>query len=202
MKTLLRWGAAVSIAAATAGAAEFAAEDVTITLAPPRAIVEGTYTFANAGDEAETIKLTYPFPRGPALGKPENVSVRDGEGNEIPFKAKGHDVAFEVTVPAGGEAVISVAYEQPCGGCEYEYVIASERGWQRPIAKATYAVVAPVQLAPVDCPYEWKETPAGDESLVRYEFSREDFYPDVDLVLHWDRPDFYFGSTALEGGAP
>lgn len=181
---------------AAAGAAELAAEDVTITLAPPRARVEGTYTFVNAGDEAGTVRVTYPIPRGPGLGQAENVSVRDAAGNAVPFSRKLDGVAFEVAVPPGGEAAVSVAYEQPCEGCEYEYVIAGDRGW-RPIGTATYAVVAPVQLAPLECPYELQETPAA-EGLVRYEFRRDDFYPDVDFVLHWERPDFYFGSQALE----
>ncbi len=204
MKTLLRWGVVASVAAATAaapafGKAEFTEENVTITLAPPTAKVEGTYTFYNAGDEAEKLKLYYPFPRGPGLGEPENISVRDAEGGDIPFSWKRHDVAFEVTVPPQSEAVVSVAYEQRCDGCEYKYILTSTRDWQRPIGKAVFAVEVPPQLAPVEGSYQLEEVPAR-EGVVRYELRRDDFYPDVDLVLHWKRPDFYFGSATLEGG--
>ncbi len=202
MKTLLRWGVVASVAAATApapavGKAEFTGENVTITLAPPTATVEGTYTFYNAGDEAEKLKLYYPFPRGPGLGKPENISVRDAEGGDIPFSWKRHDVAFEVTVPPQSEAVVSVAYEQRCDGCEYKYILTSTRDWQRPIGKAVFAVEVPPQLAPVEGSYELEEV-ASREGVVRYELRRDDFYPDVDFVLHWERPDFYFGSAAFE----
>jgi len=206
MKTLLRWGVVASVAAATAsvapafGKTKFAGENVTITVAPPRVTVEGTYTFYNAGDEPDTLELYYPFPRGPGLGKPENVVVRDAEGGAVPFSWKRYDVAFEVTVPPQTEVGVSVAYEQPCDGCEYKYILASNRGWQRPIEKATFAVEVPPQLAPVKGSYELEEVPSR-EGVVRYELRREDFYPDVDLVLHWERPDFYFGSTALEGNA-
>jgi hypothetical protein len=201
-KALVAATVAAAMAAVPAAAkAVFTGEDVSITVAPPLAKVEGKYTFSNAGDEADTLEVDYPFPRGPDLGKPDKISVRDAEGGDIPFSWKRHVIVFEIVVPARSEAVVSVAFEQSCEGCEYEYVVASKRGWQRPIAEATYAVVAPVQLAPVDCPYEWEEVPAA-EGLVRYEFSREDFYPDVDLVVRWKRPDFYFGSTALEGDAP
>jgi hypothetical protein len=175
----------------------FAGEDVTITLAPDRAYVTGVYRFRNAGDKPQPLKLRYPFARGPEVGEPENISVRDAEGGDVPFSWKRHDVAFEVTVPPGGEAAVTVSFEQACRGCEYTYILTSTRNWGRPIDEARFAVVAPVQLAPVECPYEWEETPAA-ASLVRYEFSRDDFYPDVDLTLRWQRPDFYFGSTALE----
>lgn len=205
MKTLLRWGVVASALAAAAAApaaakAKFTGEDVTITVAPPRATVEGEYTFYNAGDEPEKVKLNYPFPRGPGLGKAENISVRDGDGGDIPFSRKHHDVSFNITVPPRSEAVVSVAYEQPCEGCEYKYILTGTRDWQRPIGKATFAVEVPPQLAPVEGSYELEEVPAR-EGVVRYELRREDWYPDVDLVLHWERPDFYFGSTALEGDA-
>jgi hypothetical protein len=179
----------------------FAGEDVTIKLAPDRAYVTGVYRFRNPGDKPRSLKLSYPFARGPEVGEPENISVRGGAGEDVPFSWKRHDVAFEVEVPAQSEAAVTVSFEQPCRGCEYTYILTSTRNWGRPIDEARFAVVAPVQLAPVDCPYEWEEVPAA-EGLVRYEFSREDFYPDVDLVVRWKRPDFYFGSTALEGDAP
>lgn len=204
MKTLLRWGVVASVAAATGvapafGKAEFTGENVTITIAPPTAKVEGAYTFYNAGDEAEKLELNYPFPRGPGLGEPENISVRDAEGGDIPFSWKRHDVAFELTVPPQSEAVVSVAYEQRFDGCEYKYILTSTRDWQRPIGKAVFAVEVPPQLAPVEGSYELEEVPAR-EGVVRYELRRDDFYPDVDFVLHWKRPDFYFGSATLEGG--
>jgi hypothetical protein len=203
MKTLLRWGVLASVAAATGvapavGKTEFTGENVTITVAPPRVTVEGTYTFYNAGDEPDTLEVYYPFPRGPGLGNPENISVRDAEGGDIPFSWKRYDVVLEFTVPPESEAAVSVAYEQPCEGCEYKYILASKRDWQRPIGKATFAVEVPPQLAPVEGSYELEEVPAR-EGVVRYELHRDDWYPDVDLVLHWERPDFYFGSTALEG---
>ena len=205
MKTLLRWGVVASIAAATAaapaaGKAEFAGEDVTITVAPPRVTVEGTYTFYNAGGESDTLKVQYPFPRGPGLGKAEKISVRDADGGDIPFSRKGYEIIFKLTVPPQSEAVVSVAYEQRCDGCEYTYILTSTRDWQRPIGKAAIAVEVPPQLAPVESSYELEEVPAR-EGVVRYELHRDDWYPDVDLVLHWERPDFYFGSTALEGDA-
>ncbi len=199
MKTLLRWGvvAAATGVAPALGKAEFTGENVTITIAPPRVTVEGTYTFYNAGDEPEKLELNYPFPRGPGLGKPENISVRDAGGGDIPFSWKRHDVAFEVTVPPQSEAVVSVAYEQRFDGCEYKYILTSTRDWQRPIGKAVFAVEVPPQLAPVEGSSALKEVPAR-EGVVRYELRRDDFYPDVDLVLHWKRPDFYFGSATLE----
>lgn len=179
----------------------FAGEDVTIKLAPDRAYVTGVYRFYNPGDKARSLKLRYPFARGPEVGDPENVAVRGGAGEDIPFSWKRHDVAFEIEVPARSEAAVTVSFEQPCSGCEYTYILTSTRNWGRPIDEARFAVVVPVQMVPVDCSYEWEKVPAV-EGLARYEFSREDFYPDVDLVVHWERPDFYFGSTALEAPAP
>jgi hypothetical protein len=201
MKTLSTWGVVVWFAASAAafGKAELAREEVTVTLAPPRAKVEGVYTFCNAGDEADKPKVYYPFPVGPGLGKPENISVRDGEGNDIPFSWGWREVTFEVTVPAGGETAVSVAYEQSCEGCDYKYILAGKREWGRPVGKATYVVEVPPQLAPLESSYKLEEVPAR-EGVVRYELRRDDFYPDVDLVLRWKRPDFYFGSTALDGG--
>jgi hypothetical protein len=201
MKTLLRWGLAAALAAAAPafGKTTFAGENVTITVAPPRVTVEGTYTFYNAGDAPEKLELTYPFPRGPGLGKPENISVRDGAGEDVPFSWKRHDIVFELTAPPQSEAAASVAYEQRCDGCEYTYILTSKRDWRRPIGKATFAVEVPPQLAPVESSYKLKDVPAR-EGVVRYELRRDDFYPDVDLVLRWERPDFYFGSATLEGG--
>jgi hypothetical protein len=202
MKTLLRWGvaalAALSVVPA-AGKANFTGEEVKITLAPPRATVEGTYRFYNPDDEPRTLKLRYPFARGPGLGEPENVAVHDAEGLAVPFSWKRRDIAFEVTIPAQTEAEVSVAYEQACTGSEFTYILTTTRDWQRPIDKAAFAIEVPPQLAPLKGSYELEEV-ASREGVVRYELRREDFYPDVDLVLHWERPDFYFGSTALEGG--
>jgi len=178
----------------------FAGEEVTIALAPDRARVTGVYRFHNPGDKPRTLKLRYPFARGPELGEPENVVVRDAAGAEMSYTWQRHDVAFEIEVPPRAEAVVTVSFEQGCRGDEFTYILASTRSWQRPIDEASFAVVAPVQLAPVDCSYEWEEAPAA-EGLVRYEFRRESFYPDVDLNLRWRRPDFYFGSTALEAPA-
>jgi hypothetical protein len=203
MKTISKWAAVASAAAMiaavpAAGKAEFTGENVTITVAPPRSIVEGTYTFYNDGDGEDTIEVCYPFPRGPGIEKVENVSVRDAEGADIPFSKKDYEATFKLTVPAKSEAVVSVKYEQPCTGCEYKYILTDGRDWQRPIKKAAYAVEVPPQLAPVESSYKMKEVPAR-EGVVRYELQHDDWYPDVDLVLHWERPDFYFGSTALEG---
>jgi hypothetical protein len=178
----------------------FAGEDVTIVLEPSRARVIGVYRFRNPGDEPRSLELRYPFARGPELGNPENVAVSGGDGEAVPFSWKRHDVAFEIEVPPRGEAAVTVSYEQICRGCEFTYILTSTRNWQRPIDEARFAIVAPVQLAPVECPYDWKEVPA-DEGLVRYEFGREAFYPDVDLNVRWQRPAFYFGSASLEGYA-
>jgi hypothetical protein len=200
MKKLLTWAFVAAVAASTAAfaKAELAREEVTISVAPPRVHVEGTYTFHNAGGEVDKLKICYPFPRGPGLDKPENISIRDGGGGDIPFSWEWHDIAFEVTVPPRSEAVVSVAYEQPCEGCEYAYILASKRDWGRPVGEASFAVEVPPQLAPVKSSYELEEVPAR-EGVVRYELRRDDFYADVDLVLRWERPDFYFGSTALDG---
>lgn len=203
MKTLLRWAAVASVAAATAavpaaGKAAFTGEDVTITVAPPRSTVAGTYTFYNDGDEPDTFEVCYPLPRGPNLGKPEKVSVRDAEGADVPFSRKDYAVTFTITVPPRSEAAVSIAYEQPCEGCEYKYILTRGPDWPRPIGKATYAVEVPPQLTPLESSYKLEEVPCR-EGVVRYELQRDDWYPDVDLVLHWERPDFYFGSTALEG---
>lgn len=202
MKTLSKWGVLASLAAASvapaAGKADFTGEEVTITVAPPRATVAGTYRFYNAGDEPLTLALRYPFARGPDLGEPENVVVRDADGQTLPLSRKRHDVAFELTVPPRTEAEVSVAYEQACTGCEFTYVLVTTRDWPRPVEKAAFVIEVPPQLAPLKGSYELEEVP-GREGVVRYELHREDFYPDVDLVLHWERPDFYFGSTALDG---
>ncbi|UCH78208.1 MAG: hypothetical protein JSU81_10870 [Candidatus Coatesbacteria bacterium] len=195
--------AAVAVGAAAAGAtAQFRGEEVTITIAPPKVTVEGKYRFYNGDDEPCTLELKYPFARGPELGEPENVSVRDAAGENLPFSWKYHRITFEVVIPPQAEAEFSVLYEQPCRGCEYKYVLATTRNWQRPIAEATYAVDVPRQLAPLEGSYRLEEVASSREGVVRYELRREDFYPDVDLVLRWERPDFYFGSTALEAPAP
>jgi hypothetical protein len=166
----------------------FAAEDVTIKLSPARAKVEGVYRFRNPAEEEQPIKLRYPFARGPALGEPENVVVRDAEGRDVPFSWKGRDAAFEVTVPARGEAEVAVSYEQSCRGDEFTYVLTSTRHWRRPVGDASFAVEVPPQLAPVASSYELEEV-ASREGVVRYELRRDDFYPDVDLNLRWRRAD-------------
>jgi hypothetical protein len=172
----------------------FVGEDVTITVAPTQAEVEGVYRFRNPAEDAQT---RYPFARGPALGEPDNVVVRDGEGQDVPFSWKRHDVAFEVTVPPRSEAEVSVSYEQPCRGGEFTYILTSTRSWRRPIERAAFAVEVPPQLAPIQGSYELEEV-ASREGVVRYELRREGFYPDVDLNLYWRRPDLYSGSTALD----
>jgi hypothetical protein len=205
MKTLLRWGVVASLAAATsvasaAGKAEFTGEEVTITLEPERARVAGVYRFANAGEEPQTLKLRYPFARGPEFGDPENVVVRDAAGTSLPYRWQRGDVEFDLAVPPRGEARVSVSYEQDCYADKFTYILASMREWRRPIDEAAFVVEAPYQLAPVECPYKLEKS-AAREGLVRYELRRENFYPDVDLTLRWRRPDFYFGSTALESDA-
>ena len=174
----------------------FVGEDVTITVAPTQVKVEGVYRFRNPAEDAQTLKLRYPFARGPELGEPDNVVVRDGEGRDVPYSWKRHDVAFEVTVPPRSETEVSVSYEQPCRGGEFTYILTSTRSWRRPIERAAFAVEVPPQLAPVEGSYELEEVPAR-EGVVRYELRRDDFYPDVDLNLYWRRPDLYSGSTAL-----
>jgi hypothetical protein len=184
-----------------AGQPTFVGEEVTITLGPERARVTGVYRFHNPGDKPQTLKLRYPFARGPELGEPENISVRDGDGADVPFSWKRHHLAFEVIIPPQTEAEVLVAYEQRCLGCEFTYILTSTRSWRRPIEEATFAVEVPPQLAPLEGSYQLEEV-ASSEGGVRYELRREDFYPDVDLTLRWERPDFYFGSTALEAPAP
>lgn len=166
----------------------FAAEDVAITLSPTRAKVEGVYRFRNPAEETQTLKLRYPFARGPALGEPENVVVRDAEGRDVPFSWKRRDVAFEVTVPPRGEAEVAVSYEQSCRGDEFTYVLTSTRRWRRPLENASFAVEVPPQLAPLRGSYDLEEV-ASRGGLIRYELRRDDFYPDVDLNLRWRRAD-------------
>ncbi len=173
----------------------FVGEDVTITLTPARAKVEGVYRFRNPGEDARTLKLRYPFARGPALGEPDDVVVRDGEGRAVPFSWKGRDAAFEVTVPPRGEAEVAVSYEQSCRGEEFTYILTSTRKWRRPIESAAFAVEVPPELAPIEGSYGLEEV-AAREGVVRYELRRGDFYPDVDLNLRWRRPDLYSGSTS------
>lgn len=175
----------------------FAAEDVTIMLSPTRAKVEGVYRFRNPGEETQTLKLRYPFARGPALGEPENVVVRDAEGRDVPFSWKRRDVAFEVTVPPRGEAEVAVSYEQNLRGDEFTYVLTSTRRWRRPLENASFAVEVPSQLAPVVSSYELRET-ASREGVVRYELRRDGFYPDVDLNLRWGRADSGVALPALD----
>ncbi|UCH78207.1 MAG: hypothetical protein JSU81_10865 [Candidatus Coatesbacteria bacterium] len=182
-----------------AGRPRFVGEEVTIALGPERARVAGVYRFHNPGDKSRTLRLRYPFARGPELGEPENIVVRGAAGDDLPFTWKRHDIAFEVTIPPQAEAEIVVAYEQRCRGCEFTYILTSTRSWRRPIEEATFAVDVPPQLAPLEGSYELEEVASPREGVVRYQLRREDFYPDVDLVLRWERPDFYFGSTALEG---
>jgi hypothetical protein len=202
MKTLLRWGVVAFVAASAgvapaAGEAEFAGEEVTITLEPERARVAGVYRFHNPGTEPETLKVRYPFARGPEFGEPENVVVADAAGTALSYGWQRGDVEFELAVPPGGEACVSVSYEQDCYADKFTYILTSTREWRRPIDEVAFVVEAPYQLAPMECPYKLEEA-AAREGLVRYEFHHENFYPDVDLTLHWPRPDFYFGSTALE----
>ncbi len=202
MKTLLRWGIVAFVAASASvtsavGEAEFAGEEVTITLEPERARVAGVYRFHNPGTEPETLKVRYPFATGPEFGDPENVVVADAAGTALSYGWQRGDVEFELTVPPGGEACVSVSYEQDCYADKFTYILTSTREWRRPIDEVAFVVEAPYQLAPMECPYKLEEA-AAREGLVRYEFRRENFYPDVDLTLHWRRPDFYFGSTALE----
>jgi hypothetical protein len=166
----------------------FAAEDVTITLSPTRAKVEGIYRFRNPAEEKQTLKLLYPFARGPALGEPENVAVRDAAGREVPFSWNRRDVAFEITMPPRGEAEVAVSYEQSCRGDEFTYVLTSTRRWRRPLENASFAVEVPPQLAPLNGSYELEEV-ASREGVVRYELQRDEFYPDVDLNLRWRRAD-------------
>lgn len=205
MKTLLRWGVVASVAAAAsvapaAGKAEFTGEEVTITLEPERARVAGVYRFHNPAEKPQTLKLRYPFARGPEFGDPENVVVRDAAGTSLPYRWQRGDVEFDLAVPPRAEARVSVSYEQDCYADKFTYILTSTREWRRPIEEAAFVVEAPYQLAPVKCPYKLEEA-AAREGLVRYELRRENFYPDVDLTLHWRRPDFYFGSTALESDA-
>jgi hypothetical protein len=166
----------------------FVAEDVTITLSPARAKVEGIYRFRNPADKTQPLTLRYPFARGSALGEPENVVVRDADGEDVPFSWEWRDVAFEVTVPPRGEAEVAVSYEQGCRGDEFTYVLTSTRRWRRPLEDAYFAVDVPPQLAPLKGSYELEEV-ASRDGFVRYELRRDDFYPDVDLNLRWRRAD-------------
>jgi len=205
MKTLLRWGVVALVAASAsvapaAGKAEFTGEEVTITLEPERARVAGVYRFHNPAEKPQTLKLRYPFARGPEFGEPENVVVRDVAGTSLPYRWQRGDVEFDLAVPPRAEARVSVSYEQDCYADKFTYILTSAREWGRPIDEVAYVVEAPYQLAPVECPYKLEEA-AAREVLVRYELRRENFYPDVDLTLRWRRPDFYFGSTALESDA-
>ncbi|NIT36070.1 MAG: hypothetical protein GTN49_06170 [candidate division Zixibacteria bacterium] len=205
MKTLLRWGVVASAVASAsvtpaAGKAEFTGEEVTITLEPERARVAGVYRFHNPGEETQTLKLRYPFARGPEFGDPENVVVVDAAGTPLPYRWRRGEIEFDLAVPPRGEAYVSVSYEQDCYADKFTYILTSKREWRRPFDEAAYFVEAPYQLAPVEGSYKLEEA-ASREGLVRYELRRDNFYPDVDLTLRWQRPDFYFGSTALESGA-
>jgi len=177
----------------------FVREDVTITLEAERAGVDGFYRFHNPGDKPRTLRLRYPFARGPQLGEPGNVVVRDEAGAALPFTWEHKQIAFDVTIPPQGDAVVEVSYEQPCRGGNFTYIVTTTRRWRRPIDVAHFVVEAPAALAPIKSSYEFEETAAGEDS-VRYEFRRENFYPDVDLHLYWERADPYAGSAAPESG--
>jgi hypothetical protein len=175
----------------------FVGEDVTITLEPGRARVAGVYRFHNPDDKPHTLGVRYPFVRGRDLGEPANVVILDGAGEALPYGWKSGDAAFELTVPPGEDAALTVTFEQEFRGAEYTYILTSTRKWHRPIDEARFTVEAPAQFAPLACPYDWEEVPAA-AGLVRYELRREGFYPDVDLRIHWKRPDFAFSPSAME----
>ena len=162
----------------------FAAEEVTITLTPGKARVRGTYTFYNGGGEDASLTVAYPFAAGEALGPAENVAVCDGAGRDVPFARADGKVSFDVAVPAGGRADVVVAFEQPCSAHSFTYILTTTRAWGRPLESARFVVEAPPSFGPVASTYPL-EPLADDGAIIKYGFTRENFYPEEELTLSW-----------------
>lgn len=177
----------------------FAAEEVHITLTEAGAKVSGLYTFHNPYATDKTVRLAYPFAEDAGIGEPEYIIVEDDRGEMLPFDMKYGILTFKTRVPASGDAVVRVAFEQSCRADKFRYILTTTREWKRPLEYAHFIVEAPAAFGPLESNYPLTRASTNGE-VTRYELYRENFWPEEDLIITWRKAGDAADVPAAESG--
>ena len=156
----------------------FKEEMISVTVEPPWLIVDGLYIFENQTDGPHQATMFYPVPVDDTHALPEAWEVQGARWRKAP---KG--ILWRLELGPRQERSVTVTYRQRCATSEARYILTSTARWGAPLDKGAYEVRWPADLPGVGVSYDGERSIDGEQAVLR--FTREDFLPDRDLLIHW-----------------
>lgn len=164
-------------------AVTFAAEEVTLTLAPGTLEVEGVYHLHNPGDAHAAVAIEYPILSGAEQPAPEVVTI-DGSAVPVVQGSEGPAARLSVSIAPRALSRFTVRYAQKLTARRASYRVTSARSWPAPITRALFEVRRPASFPPLSISLPVARQLRRGDLLVDRVVQR-DFRPESEFVIEW-----------------
>lgn len=171
-----------------AGELHFHSERIQISVAEHKCEVVGEYVFQNtSSNPAARFPLYYPFPAAPDLPFPNSIHVVNAQtGAAVPFTEQKSGIVFQIDVPPAARGVYTVHYQQPTPVRHFEYILETTARWRRALAAAEFSITIPKDWMVTYLSMDHDHIQV-DDSVKTYHITRQDFMPDGNLIIRWER---------------
>lgn len=145
--------------------------------------VDGLYFFRNPAGDTIHQALYYPFPDSEKYGEILNINVtKSGDTLPIAVRQSRNGAIFTITVPANGEAVYRIRYQQKTVGDEAKYIITTTQNWSKPFEAAAYTLTFPGNIRIDNISILPDSIGRSNEETV-YFWRRKNFMPVTDFIF-------------------
>jgi hypothetical protein len=166
---------------------DFYRENINITVKDTIAEVEGYYYFFNNNVDDIKIALAYPFPSNEELKFPSALCVFDNtHKNKLPYRKREKSISFPVPISALDSTIVLINYTQACTNNNFEYILTSTKLWGKPLELAEFTIGIDSNLKLISHSYDFDST-YKDKDKIYYYFKRENFLPNENIYLRWER---------------
>jgi hypothetical protein len=166
---------------------DFYRENIIINVEDSITEVEGYYYLFNNSVDDTKIVLAYPFPVNENLKFPYVVSVFDKtHKNKISYRKRKKSISFPVSISALDSTIVLINYTQKCANKNFEYILTSTKYWGKPLELAEFTIEIDNNLKLISHSYEF-DTTYQEKDKTYYYFKRENFFPDKNIYLRWER---------------
>ncbi len=166
---------------------DFYREKINITVKDSIAVVEGYYYFFNNNVDDIKIALAYPFLVNDDLKFPCAIIVFDNtHKNKMPYRKREKSISFPMLISALDSTIILINYTQECTNRNFEYILTSTKYWGKPLELAEFTIEIDNSLKLISHSYDFDST-YQEYDKTYYYFKRENFFPDENIYLRWER---------------
>jgi hypothetical protein len=121
------------------------------------------------------------------LPEPGRVDILDLSSNrDVHAERRTRCVLFPISIPSWGVAAYRVRYVQPTPMKLMEYLLTTGRAWGRPLEHAAFSIRVPDSLQMTFLSFP-KDTLWKSDGGTTYVIHRQQFLPDRELTIRWQR---------------